>query len=158
MPFEILKGGLTLSPRAIFRAAIPAYLQAGLSFNAMIIDWKKYAPTYRRTDMLQDIREIAGLLAGEKSQAGLGRSNLIPDNIMGTFYHDSPAKYRVFLTAQIENRFTHENDAMTLTYYTDEQLSKEEYEDLEVDRFTTDSVPGGWALTSLDFKAVQRSA
>jgi len=144
--------------RVFFRMLIPTYISQGFSANAMILAFRKIQPAYKRQIMLQDIRTFTGLFAGQKQQALLKPDTMVPEGMMGTFYHTSPAKYRVTLDVNIRNRFTGEPDKLAWSYYTDEELSPREYAKVDTEEMESDSLPAGWDFVGVAFKVVQRAA
>lgn len=144
--------------RVFFRMLIPTYITQGFSANAMILAFRKIQPAYQRQIMLQDIRTFTGLFAGQKQQSLLKPDTMVPESMMGIYYHPSPAKYRVTLDVNITNRFTGAPDKISWSYYTNEELSPHEYAKVDTSFMEEESLPVGWNLGSVDFRVVQRAA
>lgn len=153
MPIRI--GGMARS--LMFNYLIPSYLKQGLSGNAMIQDARRLGISYRVQTMKQDIARATGLTYGQKVQELLKSVTIIPHSAMPVDPYSRQSQYRVLFNINLKNRITGETDTMSASYYTDQQLSKEEYMDMSLGMLDPETVPSGWSPVSTDFVVVSRS-
>lgn len=144
--------------RALFRAVIPTYLRQGLSANAMILDFRGYGLGYRRSAMLQDIRQFQGFFVGEARQKSISRTNPVPLSVTPSHDYGAKPDYRVYGYANWEHPETGEVRSTPVSFFTDQHLSPEQYEDfMGVEMEISDSEPG-WNFLNADFRMIERNA
>ena len=123
--------------QVIFKRLAPDMASAA----SMIRVAAKYGGTYRRTEMLADIRKYTGRA---KFQAGIER--LSPDSVVPrawmveTNLNNPEANYRVFGKATVLDLRTGKEDEQVFSFYHNERLSKEQYAREFNEYFSEDSI------------------
>jgi len=117
--------------RALFRAIIPEFVRLGYSSSKMIAEARKLSiPTYRRTDMLGDIREFQGFFRYESLLKSWDINELPHRGLMYEVELRRDRRYRVFADVMRQNRINGEWDTRTVSFYDDELRTFSEWDDL----------------------------
>jgi len=132
---EIFKGLSQSIMRAAFKALIPSYVRLGLSMNAMILNARSLGLGYRRTIMLRDIRNVMGLVVGEARQRLLRPETLISRDLMPKVSYEDRDRFYVRFNVKLQSQIDGHIEERTFSYWTNEQLSKSQYEAIAWDRF-----------------------
>jgi hypothetical protein len=114
--------------RAIFRAAIPDFLRKGFSANAMIREARSWGVSYRRTDMLNDVREFMGRFVNEERVKSLARNEIPRPWHMTEVDFRRLRNYRVWGDAEYYNPLTGQTSTQLISFYDDELRTEEEWE------------------------------
>lgn len=143
--------------RAIFRAMISQFVGLSLSSNFMVREARRLGISYRRQIMLQDIREIGGLLGKEASVRSFGSSALIPKGLMVETDLRRARNYRVFGNVVYTNIDTGKSREQTISFYDNERRSKDDYISLyERDKEESEYLPEE-SITSLTIRSVEHN-
>ncbi len=121
--------------RALARAMIGSYVSAGLGSNAIINVFRDLGIGYRRTTMLEDIRQITGLARLENTVKNLPSNLLFPQYGMVQSYLRRARRYRVYVRATVEDLKTGESFEKMTSFYTDSRMSKDDWESTWLDQF-----------------------
>lgn len=115
--------------RAIFRATIPNFVRLGYSANAMIREAVGWGVSYRRTDMLSDVREFLGRFVNEGRVSQLGRDEIPrPWHMVETDLRRL-RNYRVWGDAEYFDPLTGRTTKQLISFYDDELRSEEDWEE-----------------------------
>ena len=113
--------------RSLFRAAIPSWHKAGLSFNAMQRQAIALGMSYRRTVMLTDFRSITGLIKGEFAARGVAHETRYPKNKMVETDLGRDYKYRVHGRVEYQDTVTGDTFSKQVSLYSNRWLSLDAY-------------------------------
>lgn len=115
--------------RALFRALIPEWVTLGYSARRMIREARALnIPTYRRTDMLGDIREFQGFLLHESQVSTYDVNKVLPKGYMTEVSLRRDRKYRIFANITTQNRVNGETDTRLVSFYSDELMTITDWE------------------------------
>jgi len=143
--------------RAIFRAMISQLVGLSLSSNFMVREARRLGISYRRQIMLQDIREIGGLLGKEASVKQISSSILIPKGVMVETDLRRARNYRVFGDVVYTNVNTGVERRQTISFYDDQRRSKDDYISFyERDKEESEYLPEE-SITSLAIRSVEHN-
>lgn len=143
--------------RAIFRAMISQFVGIGLSSNFMVREARRLGISYRRQVMLQDIREVGGLLGKEASVRQIGSSVIVPKGVMVETDLRRARNYRVFGDVVYTNIDTGVSREQTISFYDDQRRSKDDYISLyERDKEESEYLPEE-EVTSLAIRSVEHN-
>lgn len=115
--------------RAIFRTAIPNFIGKGYSANRMIREARAWGVSYRRTDMLADIRGFLGRYVKEPMVQRVPRNAIIPRSAMTETDLRRTHAYRVWGDAEYYNPVTGKTDKQLISFYDDELRTEEDWEE-----------------------------
>jgi len=115
--------------RAIFRTAIPDFVRKGYSANKMIREALSWGVSYRRTDMLSDVREFMGRFVKESAVQRVARDAIVPRSAMTETDLRRLRNYRVWGDAEYYNPLTGRTDKQLISFYDDELRTEEDWED-----------------------------
>ena len=112
--------------QAIFKSLVPEGLPAG----AMIKIAQKLGGSYRRTEMLADIRQFTGRVKYEAQIRNLHSDIKVPKAwVVETHLSEPNANYRVFGKANFYDLRTGQVHQQTVSFYHTEHQSKKNYAD-----------------------------
>ncbi|NVM22324.1 MAG: hypothetical protein HWN68_11160 [Desulfobacterales bacterium] len=143
--------------RAIFRTAIPDFLRRGFSVNAMIREARAWGVSYRRTEMLGDVREFQGYFVNESRVRTLDR-----DVIPSSWYMQETdlrriRRYRVHGNITYRNPLTGEEWTKPMSLYDDTLKTlnewEEDYKDDVKERMEFYEIE----VVGIDFRAIQHN-
>jgi len=144
--------------RAIGRIMINALIPQGFGANAITRALREAGVSYRRTDMLSDIRDFAGRAKYEGNVLGLSGNSVIPRAWMSETELKMPYKYRVFGDADILDDVTDEVTRVTKSFYTDDLAAKGDWENEFISISQEGYSTEGQAITNFQVKSVQHNA
>ncbi len=111
--------------QAIFKSMAPELASAG----SMIRAARKLGGTYRRTDMLADIRKYTGRAKYQAGVQSLSGNQVVPRGWMvETHFKEPGANYRVFGRAKFYDWNTGTEFEQTVSFYHTDLMDKENYE------------------------------
>lgn len=144
--------------RAIFRAALPTFITRGLSSNAMINQARTLGVSYRRINMLADIREFSGLMKQEAAVINTASDTLVSKFNMVETDLRRARRYRGFAHVTYENNLTGEQVTQPVSFYDDELRTSDDWmEEFERNRieseYKTDQTIVGFELSSVEHQA-----
>ena len=126
--------------RSIGQMIINALVPGGASSTSIIRALKQAGASYRRTDMLSDIRDIGGRFVNEGNVRRMTGNSVIPSSWMSDTELKQPYTYRVFGEADVLEADTGNVIKATKSFYTDDLAAKGDWENefinLEGDRGT----------------------
>jgi hypothetical protein len=143
--------------RALFRAVLPTYVTSGLSMNAIIGNARTLGISFRRTDMLADIRAYMGWFTNEAKSRTLSSDRIVPPSYMSDVALGRSAKYRVYGEATYLDKFSGEAHTTIISLYDDMARSKGEWEQWLTDSIKEDVSQPGFNLVGVDFKVVEHN-
>jgi len=144
--------------RAIGRIIINSLIPQGLGSNAIIRALIERGASYRRTDMLSDIREAGGLMRYEASIRDLSPGTVVPKSWMTELELKAPYQYRVFGEAQMIDMNTGEAVTKRVSFYTDQLSSVGAWEDDFIEAFEGAYGEENTGIVSLKVAGVQHNA
>jgi len=110
--------------QAIFKSLAPEFGTA----ESMIRVAKKMGGSYRRTEMLADIRKYTGRIKYEVPIRTMGGNNAVPRGWMvETDLNEPGANYRVFGKAQFYDWNTGTEFEQTVSFYHTDLMKKDDY-------------------------------
>lgn len=115
--------------RAIGRNLIKALLPTGMSGRAIERELFRLGYSYRRTEMLKDIRTFTGRAKYEEAIRSLGPGELVPRRFMPDEELKRGVKYQVFGEATYYDPQTDSYTFEDGSFYTDRYATKEEMEE-----------------------------
>ena len=113
--------------RYYFRAMIPVYIREGMSTVAITSIARREGFSYRRTDMLRDIREFTGLMRHEGAVRATPTDQWISRGSMTDIDLKRDRRYRGFADATFQNIETGETRKSIISFYDDEQRTADEW-------------------------------
>jgi len=143
--------------RAIGQVMINALLGEGLGSNAIIRALRSAGASYRRADMLSDIRDFAGRAKYEANVLGLNRNTVIPGTWMSETELNIPYKYRVFGNADILDDETGDVFRTTKSFYTDDLAEVGDWENEFISAAQESYSMEGQSITNFQVKSVQHN-
>jgi len=111
--------------RAFGKPFIPQLVAQGLSSNRIIGELAKYGVSYRRQNMLADIREITGLARMEAFTRAVNPAQAFPKFGMIETELRRDRKYRVFGKLEYQDTLTGETFEKQVSFYTDINKGKD---------------------------------
>ena len=110
--------------QAIFKRMAPELVSAG----EMIRMAKKLGGSYRRTDMLADIRQYTGRIKYQANIIGMGGNNAVPRGWMvETKLNEPGANYRVFGKATLYDWNSGTTIEQTVSFYHTDLMAKDDF-------------------------------
>jgi len=125
--------------RALGRVLIQGLVPQGLGANAIIRALQRGGVSYRRKDMLDDIRLFSGKMKYEDAVRATGPGERVPTRYMVETSFKRPHKYRVYMDVEFEHPITGETYTQEKSFYTDEYLDVDEWESRGVERIKKQS-------------------
>jgi len=136
---------------------INALLPQGLGSNAIINAIRDAGYSYRRTDMLSDIRSFAGRAMHESQVKSLTGNSVIPQSYMVDTELKMPYNYRVFGDADILDDETDVVTRTTKSFYTNDLAAKEDWENEFISVSQEGYSTEGQAITNFQIKSVEHN-
>jgi len=143
--------------RAWGRLMIPDLIRRGLGSNAIIRELANITGTWRRSVMLQDIRQFSGLMKLERAVRALSPDRLPTKAHMVESDLRRARKYRVYGTLTVENTETGETTTKTVSMYTNDLKSKTEWENDYLDPHRLQGYTQGITLQGLEIKSIEHN-
>lgn len=144
--------------RAVARAFIPSWVKLGFGANAITRELKSFGLSYRRINMLKDIRELSGLMKMEKYISKLSDIVVIPKFGLVETELNRDRYYRVFAELEVHNTTTGLNEKRTLSWYDDELKSKSQW----IKEFLEEQEEGKYAeneeIVGISIRSVEHNA
>ncbi len=109
----------------IRRSVISNLVSAGLGSNAIIRELGTLGLSYRRVNMLADIRSASGLMKLEKTISTISASIPFPRYAMVESTLRRNRRYRVYGKLELNNALTGEHEIRNVSWYTNTRDSKE---------------------------------
>jgi hypothetical protein len=123
MALGAVPGGI----RAVARAAIPGLLKQGLGSNAIINYLKPKGLTYRRVNMLADIRHFSGLAKLENTVKVVAGDVIFPRYAMVETEYRAARRYYVKARMTILDEDTLEESERWVSFYDNTRKSKDQW-------------------------------
>jgi len=114
--------------KGVARMVMPALVKQGLGSNAIINTLRSLGLSYRRIDMLADIREFTGLAKLEGAVLRIGADVIFPQFGMVETGLRRARAYRIFGRVTVEDVETGERDERFVSFYTDTRDTKAGWE------------------------------
>ena len=111
--------------------------------------------TYRRTDMLKDIREAKDIYTYGSKVKDLAINIRPPTDIMVETKLKRARRYRVFASARHVNKETGRVSYHNISFYDDSLRTKEQWEDEYIDQKEKDEYEVGETVTDVDIFAIE---
>jgi len=111
--------------------------------------------TYRRADMLKDIREARGIYTFGSKVKGLPINVLPPTDMMVETALKRPRRYRVFGMARHEDRGTGRISYRDISFYDDSLRTKEQWEKEYIQQKEKAEYEVGEIVTGIDIFAIE---
>lgn len=151
-------GELVGTARYYFRAMIPVYLREEMTGAAMIRIARREGFSYRRTDMLRDIRKFTGLMRHEKAIRATPKDQWIKRGHMTELNLKRDRRYRGYADATFRNIETGDLTETSVSFYDDELRIEEEWsEEWDAKRieklYREDEVLVGFEMRGLEHQA-----
>jgi len=148
-------GGLN---RALFRAMIPTFIGLEWTSTAMTNQALRMGVSYRRTNMLADIREFTGLMRHETAIRATPSTVRVAKFDMTEVDLRRARRYRGFADATYRNIETGEQVTKPISFYDDELRTEDEWSDVfDEDRRLAEYKPGeelvGFTLTAVEHQS-----
>lgn len=121
--------------RAFGKPFIPQLVRQGLSSGRIISTLKQHGVSYRRTDMLKDIREVTGLARMESFTRAADPRKAFPKFGMIETTLRKDRRYRVFGKLEYRDTLTGETFMKDVSFYTDTNKGKELWDDDFLDQY-----------------------
>ena len=137
---------------------INALIPQGLGSNAIIRAIREAGYSYRRTDMLSDIRSFAGRAMHEVQVKNLAGNTVIPQSYMVETELQMPYKYRVFGDTDILDDESDMVTSTTKSFYTDDLAAKEDWENQFISVSQENYSTEGQTITNFQIKSVEHNA
>ena len=144
--------------RAIGQMIINALVPTGMSSSGIINAIRQAGATYRRTDMLSDIRDIGGRFINEGNVRRMKGNSVIPQSWMSDTELKQPYKYRVFGDADVLDEETGDVTRVTKSFYTDDLAAKGDWENEFINVFSDEYNVEGETLVNFQIRGVQHNA
>lgn len=114
--------------KAIGQSVFKSLAREGLSANRMIAMATELGGSYRRIEMLADIRKYTGRIKYETNILGMGGNNAVPRGWMvETNLNEPGANYRVFGKGEFYDWNSGETFNKTVSFYHTDLMSKDDY-------------------------------
>jgi len=140
--------------QAIFQQLAPEMYSAA----SMIKTARALGGTYRRKEMLADIRQYQGRAKYETSIRNLAGNKVVPRAWMVPAQLNEPgANYRIFGKAQVNDLRTGIAQEMDFSFYHTDMLKKDDYGREFAESFAEDSIPLDMEFLSFDVTVVEHN-
>uniref|UniRef100_A0A6M3LC89 Uncharacterized protein n=1 Tax=viral metagenome TaxID=1070528 RepID=A0A6M3LC89_9ZZZZ len=140
--------------RSIGQAILKTLAPEGYSAVQMINILQGSGFTYRRQDMLSDIREYTGRVKYETQIRGLHANDVVPRGWMNEVEMNYPYKYKVWADVNYYDPATGQYITDVRSVYTDDLLKKEDYRGFIEGVETAQNYREGMDLTSVDIRGL----
>lgn len=128
------------------------------SAASMIRQARKLGGTYRRTDMLADIRKFQGRAKFETSIRNLSGNSVVPKAWMvETKLKEPGANYRIFGKAEVIDLRTGIYDEIDFSFYHTDLMKKDDWAREFTDYFVEDSVDPDMEFLSFNTTVVEHN-
>ena len=141
--------------RAVGQMIINALVPGGHSATSIIRSIRQAGATYRRQDMLSDIRDIGSRIKYEGNIKRMTGNSVIPRAWMSETELKQPYTYRVFGDADMMDDDTGEVSRVVKSFYTDDLAQKGDMENEFISAFSEDYMTEGETLTNFQIRGVQ---
>jgi hypothetical protein len=144
MPFE----------RAIGRMLIQSFVPSGFSANAIINMVRRAGYSYRRKEMLSDIRLFSGRFKYEDAVRSVGSNEIVPIRYMNETDLKRENKYMLHGDAVYFDTETGEYITRDVSFYTDRLITTGEWERDAIEYSMREETDPRYILENVHFKAV----
>lgn len=148
---------ISFAARALFRVLLPTYVRTGRSMNYMIRDAMRLGISYRRTDMLGDIRYFQNWFKFEALTSKLPKDQRVPPHLMSEVDLTRSRKYRAFGEATYEHPITKATFSKDVSIYDNTRRSPIAYEEKMIQEIEEDPSQAGWNLVDVRFRVVEHN-
>lgn len=153
-----IAGPIVGTARYYFRAMIPVYVREAMSGASMINIARREGFSYRRTDMLRDIREFTGLMRHEKAVRATPVDQWIGRGQMTEIDLKRDRRYRGFADATFQNIETGDIRETTISFYDDEMRTEEEWAEEWDEKRREKLYRGDEELVGFEMRALEHQA
>lgn len=148
---------ISFAARALFRILLPTYVRTGVSMNFMIRDAKRLGISFRRSDMLGEIRYFQNWFKFEALTSKLPKDTRVPPHLMSEVNLTRSAKYRAFGEATYEHPITGATFTKDVSMYDDTRRNPIGYEEKMIEEIEEDPSQAGWNLVDVRFRVVEHN-
>ena len=141
--------------RAAGRVIIKSLVPTGLGSNAIIRRLIRSGYSYRRQDMLADVRQVSGLHKYERAVRDVGANEVIPRGYMFDSDLKQPYKYRVYGKTNYYDPDTDSYVTVSESFYTDDLAKKGDWEEIYSDSYTDRYPEGGLEFTNFNITSIE---
>ena len=141
--------------RAVGRVIIKRLVPTGLGSNAILRAIQRSGNSYRRTDMLADVRQISGLHKYEKAVRNVGTNEVIPKGYMVNSDLKQPYKYRVYGKTNYYDPDTDSYVTVSESFYTDDLAKKGDWEEIYSKSYDDRYPEGGMEFTNFNITSIE---
>jgi len=141
--------------RAIGQMIINALAPSGMSSGGIIGAIRKAGATYRRQDMLSDLRDIGTRIKYQGNIQSMTGNSVIPRGWMSETELKQPYTYRVFGDADVLDENTGEVTRQIKSFYTDDLAAKGDMENEFINVFSEEYNVEAETLTNFQIRGVQ---
>ena len=140
--------------QTIFKSLVPE----GLGANAMIKIAQKLGGSYRRKEMLEDIRKYTGRIKYHGNITTMGGNRPVPKVWMvETDLNEPGANYRVFGKGTFYDPVSQQEFEQTVSFYHTDLMKKDDYAREFMDYFTNPYQQDNIELLSFDQTALEHN-
>lgn len=144
--------------RALFRALIPDFVRIGYNATRMISTAVSMGiPTYRRQDMLTDIREFQGFFRREAIVREWDVNKIPHKGLMTETPLSRDRRYRVFADVWEVNTITGERDQRVISFYTDELQTFAQWEEEYIDMIGEARYRAEYEIDMMETRAIEHN-
>lgn len=145
--------------RSLFRAMLPSWAEAGLSASGMIREATLLGiGTYRRQDMLADIREFQGFFRRESMVTAWDVNTLPHHGLMTEIDLQKDRKYRVFADVTTQHKITGEVQTTTVSFYANELKTFTDWESDYQDAVSENNYQPEREILYMQTRAIEHNA
>lgn len=141
--------------RTVARSVIPSLVKRGFGANAITRVLKVQGLSFRRINMLKDIREINGLVKMEKYTRAVSGVKQFPKFGMVEHELKRDRRYRVFATMKTRNMVTGEESEKDISFYDDEHRSKDNWVEAFEDQYEEKMYEKQEEITGISIRSVE---
>jgi len=141
--------------RAFGKPFIPQLVRQGLSSGRIIEQLITYGVSYRRKDMLKDIRTITGLTRMESFTRAADPRKAFPKFGMVDAVLRKDRKYRVFADLEYRDSLTGETFMKEISMYSDNNMGKDLWSEAFLAKYEEGEYITARYITDLNIKAVE---
>jgi hypothetical protein len=146
----------TLTPRAVVFQLANYLFPRGASFNTIIRTARVFGVSYRRADMLYDLRRWVNKFRSFSMATGIDWNKRVPYSRMPATEFKKDFKFRVHADILYRDPLTGEIKRDPHTRYTNAWLSPSGYEDYIDNRIKNKKYEPGFEFAGVEFKGVER--
>jgi hypothetical protein len=147
-------GAIVGSIRAIARTAIPRLVAQGLGSNAIIRSLAGMNLTYRRVNMLADIRKFSGLAKLEKVARSLPGDVLYPRYGMVEAEFRAARRYLVTARMTLFDEEHQQEEERWVSFYSNTRMSKDQWTSAFVQGYAAGRYEANMQIVSVDIASV----